>query len=321
LEIHQIRYFLAACRTLNFTRAAEECNVTQPSLTRAIQQLESELGGELFARERNLTHLTELGTRMMPLMRQCYESAVSAKTLAASLKSGGLAPLKLALSHSVSISLVLPALTELSRGLKGLELKFLRGPGAEVAEALKKGAADLAVAGPLPGEWERLDSWPLFAERFVLAVSVDHHLANRERVDIEELKSAPIIRRAHCECLAAVESLLAEHGAGGQRAHEANNENDVAALLKINVGTAIVPASTPLPAGVRRIEIAGFDLKRSLSAYAVAGRPRGPAVTTLLKMLRATDWPARQRRVSLSAPAAKRRADRRPRPYGDSRDQ
>lgn len=40
MEMHQVRYFLAAARTLNFTRAAEECNVTQPSLTRAIQKLE-----------------------------------------------------------------------------------------------------------------------------------------------------------------------------------------------------------------------------------------------------------------------------------------
>ena len=52
MEMHQVRYFLAVTRTLNFTRAADECNVTQPSLTRAIKQLEGELGGDLFRRER-----------------------------------------------------------------------------------------------------------------------------------------------------------------------------------------------------------------------------------------------------------------------------
>ncbi len=44
MEMHQIRYFLAVCDTLNFTRAAEQCNVTQPALTRAIQKLEEEFG-------------------------------------------------------------------------------------------------------------------------------------------------------------------------------------------------------------------------------------------------------------------------------------
>jgi len=45
MEMHQVRYFLAVCETLNFTRAAEICNVAQPSLTRAIKKLEDELGG------------------------------------------------------------------------------------------------------------------------------------------------------------------------------------------------------------------------------------------------------------------------------------
>jgi DNA-binding transcriptional LysR family regulator len=48
MEMHQVRYFLAVARTLNFTRAAEECNVTQPSLTRAIKQLEAEFGAICF---------------------------------------------------------------------------------------------------------------------------------------------------------------------------------------------------------------------------------------------------------------------------------
>ena len=61
MEMHQVRYFLAVARALNFTRAAEECNVAQPSLTRAIRQLEDELGGDLFRRERPHAQLTELG--------------------------------------------------------------------------------------------------------------------------------------------------------------------------------------------------------------------------------------------------------------------
>lgn len=52
MELHEIRYFLALSRTLNFTRAAEACHVSQPALTRAIQKMEDELGGLLFARER-----------------------------------------------------------------------------------------------------------------------------------------------------------------------------------------------------------------------------------------------------------------------------
>ena len=52
MELHEIRYFLALSKTLNFTKAAEICNVSQPALTRAIQKMEDELGGLLFSRER-----------------------------------------------------------------------------------------------------------------------------------------------------------------------------------------------------------------------------------------------------------------------------
>ena len=54
MEMYQIRYFLAVSEYLNFRRAAEECHVSGPALTRAIQKLEDELGGKLFRRERNV---------------------------------------------------------------------------------------------------------------------------------------------------------------------------------------------------------------------------------------------------------------------------
>ncbi len=66
MELHQIRYLLALSKSLNFTRAAEECNVSQPALSRAISQLEAELGGEMFRRERNLTHITDFGQSVSP---------------------------------------------------------------------------------------------------------------------------------------------------------------------------------------------------------------------------------------------------------------
>src|SRR5947207_15204578 len=82
MEMHQVRYFLAVSDTLNFTRAAELCNVSQPALTRAIQQLEDELGGLMLRRERRLTHLTDFGRLIQPHLRQLLADAAAPKTTA-----------------------------------------------------------------------------------------------------------------------------------------------------------------------------------------------------------------------------------------------
>src|ERR1700760_4801363 len=155
MEMHQVRYFLAVARTLNFTRAADECNVTQPSLTRAIKQLEAELGGDLFRRERP-TQLTELGQRMHPLLKQCYEAAAGARSLASSYKSGEIGALRIALTHSIDLALLIPHLDQIKRQFTRLESRFLRGSSREIAEFLKKGEAELGIAAEIDEAWERL---------------------------------------------------------------------------------------------------------------------------------------------------------------------
>jgi hypothetical protein len=101
---------------------------------------------------------------MLPLVPQCYESAAAAKSLASALKSGLVMPLKLALSSSINIALLLPQLSELSRAFVGIELGFFRENATELVDRLKKRGADLGVAGPLAGDWERFDRWTLFTE-------------------------------------------------------------------------------------------------------------------------------------------------------------
>ena len=101
MEMHQIRYFLAVCDTLNFTRAAERCNVSQPALTRAVQKLEEELGGLLFRRERTLTHLTDLGQLVRPRLQQIFDQAEAAKTTAQGFLKLKDAPLNLGIMCTV----------------------------------------------------------------------------------------------------------------------------------------------------------------------------------------------------------------------------
>src|SRR5947208_16912652 len=199
MEMHQVRYFLAVARVLNFTRAADECNVTQPSLTRAIKQLESELGGDLFRRERPAAQLTELGLRMHPLLKQCYDAATGARQLASSFKSGEVGALRIALTNSIDLSLLIPHLDQIKRLFNRLEFRFLRGNSREVGEFLKKGEAELGIAAEIGEQWDRLDAWPLFTEGFQLVVNNRHPLADRDEIGFEDLRNEQLLSRNYCE--------------------------------------------------------------------------------------------------------------------------
>ncbi len=290
MEMHQVRYFLAVARVLNFTRAAEECHVAQPSLTRAIRQLEGELGGDLFRRERPHAQLTELGQRMLPLLKQCYESALSARSLASAIKKGEVGSLRLAMSHTIDPSLVTPHVVELGKLFEGLDLKILRGNGAEVLEYLKRGDAELGLAAQIGDEWERLDSWPLFAEDFQLLVRNTHALAARPKVSIEDLRQERMMIRTYCETTDSLLDMLRALDFDVARFHEVSAEADLLSLLEAGFGVALAPRSTQNPAALARVAVEGLELQRTICLYGVAGRQRTAVASALMKMLRAYDW-------------------------------
>ena len=291
MEMHQVRYFLAVARALNFTRAADECNVTQPSLTRAIKQLEGELGGDLFRRERP-TQLTELGQRMLPLLRQCYDAATGARSLASSFKSGEIGALRIALTHSVDLSLLIPFLNQIKRQFNRLEFKFLRGNSSEVTEMLRKGEAELGVAAELDHGWDRLDSWPLFTEDFRLVVSKGHRLAERDSVDIDDLRAEQLLSRNYCEHADRLGNTFREQGIDVDRSHEISSERDLIELLEAEIGIAVIPDTSPIPETLKRTTVEGLDARRTVHLYGVAGRERTAVASAIMRMLRGTDWGA-----------------------------
>ena len=289
MEMQHVRYFLATASELNFTRAAERCNVTQPSLTRAIRHLEDELGGDLFRRERPQAQLTELGQRMHPMLKQCYESALGVRSLAAAINSGEIGSLKLALSRTINLDLLTPHFAELSRLFKRIEVKLLRGTSPEIVGLLKSGEADLAIAAELEG-WERLDRWALFTEEFGLMLNSKHPLASRSDIDIDALRRERWLRRIYCEHFEQAMSLIQSHDLDVDQGYELTSESDLITLLEADLGIAFAPRSTSCPETLKLLPVKGLELRRTIYLYDVAGRQRTVAVSAVLKMLRAADW-------------------------------
>ena len=241
----------------------------QPSLTRAIKQPEGEVGGDLFRRDRPQA-LTEPGEHVYPLIKQIYDSALGARSLAASIKTGELGSLRLALSHTIEFDLLIPRVKELKRLFARLELMLLRGTTTEVLDLLKNAAAELALASDLAEQWERLDCWPLLNESFRLVRDSRHRLASRPTVDIADLREEPILRFGYTEHAEQMATLLnnldIDHG------HEIDSERDLVLFLEAGLGIAILRGSTSIPTTLARSagSISGapstFERQRAASA-------------------------------------------------------
>lgn len=95
MDFNQVRYFLALADTLNFTRAAEKCYVSQPALTQAIKRLENELGGELIDRDGKHTELTEMGKSLRRHFEQIDQIRHLVRTTAKAITSGEVAELNI----------------------------------------------------------------------------------------------------------------------------------------------------------------------------------------------------------------------------------
>jgi DNA-binding transcriptional LysR family regulator len=285
MEMHQVRYFLAVARTLNFTRAAEECNVSQPSLSRAIKHLEIELGGELFRRERPRIQLTALGKHMLPLLHQCYESALGARALAQAIRRQNVGSLSIVLSRSVPAGVVLPQIARIRSQFSALRLRLLRANPGAVVDMLRAGEAEFAIAVPQPDAWNRLDHWPLFEEPVRLLVAPDHRLAGRGAVRLEALADESLVLRPYCETTREALAACRERGLAPEGCDEADGDEDLVAMLAHGIGVALGPESLAAGGRVVAVPIEDFDVRRTVALIGIAGRQRTAAGNLLMRLM------------------------------------
>src|SRR5256885_10076934 len=199
LQFYQVRYFLALARTLNFTRAAEQCNVTQPALTKAVQKLEQELGGALIHRERHLTQLTELGKMILPTLEKIFAATEAVRFQAQGYQKKTIAPLKIGLVPSVSAALITELLWELARIIPDLRVDLHEADANGLVAMLLDGEINAALVGDAVELPERIDRWPLFEERYVLVLSREHVMARKSVIPLQDLHELTFLERVGCD--------------------------------------------------------------------------------------------------------------------------
>lgn len=289
MELTQIRYFLSLARTLNFTRAAEACNVTQPALTKSIQRLEHELGGPLLLRERSLTQLTPLGQAMLPLLEQTYAAAERAREHAAGLRKQVASPLRVGFAPDAPTPPFLPVFGELAARLPAFELTLVEADSAALHDALLHGTLDLAVVTADASLPERLNRWALFHDTVMLLMPAAHPLAAGV-VRLAALDGEAVVWRGpDCAMARLLDQAQREHGVHPGSRHQADTSGRVVDLVRAGLGITASTGMAAFPDGLHRQPVAGLAAHAVL-LVAVAGRPFTKAADAFVKLTRARAW-------------------------------
>ena len=212
MELHQIRYFLALGETLNFTKAAEVCHITQPALTRAIRNMEEELGGLLFSRERNNTHLTELGRLIEPHLAEIMARAGEAKQTAARFIKLEKAQLSLGVMCTISPLQFVSFLSRFRADNPGVDITLLEDVPNQLSDLLVRGELDLAIMAKPDGFPDPLRALELYSERFVIACSAGHRFADKREIPMAEMDGEFYFSRINCEFYDALDQMCIKEG-------------------------------------------------------------------------------------------------------------
>lgn len=290
MDIHHIRYFLAVCETRNFTRAAQKCNVTQPALSRAIQQLEDEVGGLLFRRERNLTHITDLGNLLRPRFQQVQDELLGVKSEASKFLCLNDAHLKVGIMCTIGPRRFTGLLTDFNMRHKGIQLQLVEGIPAKLSGLLEQGELDIAIMSSAENFPERFDVTPLFRERFMLAFPAGHRLSQYDAIPIAAIDGEIYLRRVNCEYWDYLTDLCEAQGVNTIVSYSSEREDWIQNLVAGGLGICFIPEYSAVVPGLQVRPVAEPEVTREVCLVTVAGRRFSPAVSAFVGAVKSYGW-------------------------------
>jgi len=292
MELNQIRYFVVMARTLHFSKAAEACNVSQPALTKAIQKLEEELGGQLFLRERSHTQLTELGRVMLGTLERALDAANDAKAQAAAFRRRECSPLRVGLEHSVPAALLTPVLAVLRRQHDDIEISLRQSAQTDLCERMLAGELDFSLLVDMPDLPDRLHRWKLFSEGYVVLCPQAHRFQDHAEVTMGELANESLLMNedAACPVRRFITDAFAHAGVKPRRMHLATSQEQILEMVVASLGVSIAGEMTTCTQALMRRPLCAAPGCRDVVLTTVAGRRLGPTAALFMKLMRARTW-------------------------------
>jgi LysR family transcriptional regulator, hydrogen peroxide-inducible genes activator len=289
MELYQLRYFVAVADNGNFTRASEQCSISQPSLSQQIKALESELGHKLFHRLGRRAVPTEAGQIFLERVRRIILAVEDASkelrdspTLERRIKVGAVPTLA---------PYLLPIVLERCRVLHpNLLVHTHEDFRPELTRGVAEGDLDLAII-PQPIKDPRLSVEVLYSEPLLLVVGKEHPLASKPAITAPDLADESFVLLGHSSTLSAeIERFCGAHDFVPKLGHRCSQVSTVKSLVALGPGISILPRISIRPEDTKNLvyrEIGGRVPTREVLIVRHLQRYQTKGTQLFLQVLRA----------------------------------
>lgn len=279
VTLRQIASFVAVAEASSFRRAAARLRVSQPTLTNQVLALEASLGLQLFERSRAGTLLTSNARELLPNARRLLEEHRGLLDHAESLSRGPAGVYRLGVTPTLGPYLLPHILPTIHRRYAALKLYVRESAPRDLEAGLAAGEYDMILT-PLPVEAPRLSVTPLFHEPVQLAMSSEHRLAGKERIERSDLAGESVLTiEEHHHFHQQIQQLCERLGARVRRDYEGTSLDTLRHMVVMGMGIAFLPrlyvrSEIHQPQEVRIADVYGEVIERT---HAIAWRPEAPS--------------------------------------------
>jgi DNA-binding transcriptional LysR family regulator len=290
MELQQIRYFLAIVERGSFSRAAQDCDVSQPALTAAIKKLEAEIGGPLFHREGKRVVVTALGRLVQPALQQVVQGTQSAATLARNFQLLRQTPLRIGALHTVGPARIAGFLSDFHRKHPGVEVTVQEGSIASLLRELEAGELDFAITNVLQPPPDAFRAETLYTEPYVVICPPGHRLSRLQTVRLADVDGEAYVDRLACELREAVMAIAAERMVNLYATYRSERDPWVQAMVRAGLGFAFMPLNSVNPDGIAVRPLVEPEVQRTIALVDVRGRQRSEAGKLFAEEIRGFGW-------------------------------
>lgn len=259
MDLRQLQYFTVLAETLNFHRAAERLNMSQPPLTVAIRKLEQELGVPLFVRGPRGVTLTAAGEAALETARATLSHAAQIRQIAREGALGERGRLRVGFVGSAIYELLPRLIPEYRRRYPKVDLVLEEGTSIDISRKIRSHQLDVGLVRLPLLEAAPLDARVIEVDELVVAVPSGSPFAQRKSLALSQLAQEPFILFTRISVLSTV-ILMACHSAGftPHVAQEATQVHTILSLVQSGLGVALVPskATRLVPERVKLLRLA-----------------------------------------------------------------